>query len=153
MQPDEVFNVLVLSVVKHSYIARAIAEHPRYQLVAVADESQQPDWIHERNKKFAAEFNIPYSTDIHATIKEKNIDIAVISSEVERHCELSLIAANAGLHIIQDKPMSNNLSECNLVVETVKRIQVKFLMWNRNFLPAVIQAKNAVQNGHIGNVF
>ena len=78
--------------------------------------------------------------------------VAVISSEAERHCDLSVRAANAGLHVVQDKPMSTSLSECDRVVEAVARNQVKFMMWNRNFLPALVQAKQLVSTGRIGRV-
>ena len=61
-------------------------------------------------------------------------------------------ATDAGLHVIADKPMSTRLSECDRLVEAVQRNKVKFLLWNRNFLPAVIQAKEAVQSGVIGEL-
>jgi len=46
--------------------------------------------------------------------------------------------------------MSTRLSECDRLVEAVERNRVKFLLWNRNMLPAVIQAKEVVQSGAIG---
>ena len=39
-RPDP-FRVLVLSVVKHDYIARGVASHPRCELAAVADDRDQ----------------------------------------------------------------------------------------------------------------
>ena len=52
------FNVGVLSVVKHDYLPRAIAAHPRFNLSFVTDETSRPKWTHERNQKFADEFEI-----------------------------------------------------------------------------------------------
>jgi predicted dehydrogenase len=153
MSPKKTFKVLALSLVKHSYIVRALIEHPRYELVAVADDSDQADWIHTRNQSYADEFNIPYLKNIEEAISTYDIDVAVVSSEIERHCELSVIAANYGVHVIQDKPMSMSVTECDRVVEAVKRNNVKFMMWNRNFLPAVLQAHNIIQSGDIGDVY
>ena len=45
-RPDPI-RVLVLSVVKHDYVARGVASHPGFELVVVADDANQPDWVHE----------------------------------------------------------------------------------------------------------
>lgn len=133
------FRCAVLSVVKHAYVPRGVAAHPRFELAVVADDPDRPDWTHERNQKFADEFQVPYVRDIEKAIADYGVQVAVVSSEAERHCDLSMRAANAGLHVVQDKPMSNRLAECDRLVEAVERNRVRFLMWNRNFLPAVVQ--------------
>jgi predicted dehydrogenase len=153
MSQSDPIRVLVLSVVKHDYIARGVASHPRFELTVVADDADQPNWVHERNDKFAREYGIPYVPDVARAIAEYNVHMAIVSSEAERHCDLSVRAAEAGLHVIQDKPMSNSLSECDRVVEAVERNHVKFLMWNRNCLPALIEAKQVIQRGDIGEPY
>jgi predicted dehydrogenase len=147
------FRCAVLSAVKHDYIPRAVAAHPRFELAVVADDSDRPDWTHERNQKLADEFGIPYVRDVEKALAEHNVQVAVVSSEAERHAQLSVRAANAGLHVIQDKPMSNRLAECDRVVEAVERNRVKFLMWNRNCLPALLQARETIASGAIGRPF
>src|SRR6185369_16268993 len=91
-----------------------------------------------------------YVRDVNRAVTEYGARVAVVSSEAERHCDLSVRAANAGLHVIQDKPMSNRLSECDRVIEAVERNRVRFLMWNRNFLPAVLHARDILASGAIG---
>ncbi len=152
MPHHKTIGVLVLSVVKHDYIARGVALHPRFELVVVADDASQPDWIHQRNKTFAVEHGIPYVADIERAIAEYDVQVAVVSSEAERHCELSVRAAEAGLHVVQDKPMSNRLAECDRVVDAVERNDVKFLMWNRSLIPALQQAKKVIQQGGLGEI-
>lgn len=144
------FRVAALSVVKHDYVARGVASHPRFELVVVADDPSVPDWVHERNQQFADEKQIPYLRDVERALKEFRGDVAVVSSEAERHCDLSVRAANLGVHVIQDKPMSTRLSECDRLVEAVERNRVKFLLWNRNMLPAVIHAREIIERGEIG---
>ncbi len=144
------FRCAVLSVAKHDYVARGVAAHPRFDLAVVADDPDQPDWIHERNQEFAEEFGVPYVRDVEGAIAEHQTRVAVVSPEAERHCDLSVRAANRGLHIVQDKPMSNRLSECDRLVEAVERNGVKFLMWNRSFLPAVLHARDQIAAGVIG---
>ena len=147
------FRFVALSVVKHAYVPVAMAAHPRFEPVVVADDPDQPDWVHERNQKFADDYNILYVRDVERAIADYNVQVAVVSSEAERHCDLSVRAADAGLHIVQDKPMSNRVSECDRVVEAVERNRVKFLLWNRNCLPALIQAKQVLESGRIGEPY
>lgn len=146
------FRALVLSVVKHDYIALAVAAHPRFELVAVADDPHQPEWVHERNREFAERFDIPYLKDLQRAVREYGPSVAIVSSQAERHCELAVQAALAGLHVIVDKPMSTRLGECNRLVDAVEATGVKCLVWNRNFLPALVQAKSTVQSGAIGEL-
>jgi len=146
------FRCAVLSVVKHAYVPRGVAAHPRFDLAVVADDATAPDWAHQRNQEFADEIGIPYVQDVDRAVADYDVQVAVVSSEAERHCDLSVRAAAAGLHVVQDKPMSNRLSECDRVVDEVERRGVKFLMWNRNFLPAVVHAREMIDAGQIGDV-
>ncbi len=146
-------RVAVLSVVKHAYIPHGVASHPRFDLAVVADDANQPEWVHRRNEAFARDQGIPYVCDVERAIAEYEVQVAVVSSEAERHCQLSVRAAESGLHVIQDKPMSNRLSECDRVVDAVARNKVKFLMWNRNFLPAVVQARQVLAAGELGDPY
>jgi predicted dehydrogenase len=144
------FRCAVLSVVKHAYVPRGVASHPRFELAVVADDPDRPDWAHERNQKFADEFGIPYVRDVEEAIAGHGVQVAVVSSEAERHGDLSVRAANAGLHVVQDKPMSTRLAQCDRVVEAVERNRVRFLLWNRNFLPALLHARDTIAAGAIG---
>ena len=150
---SDIYRVGVLSVVKHDYLPNGLKLHPRLQIVVVADDADQPEWVHERNEKYAHENGVPYVQDVEKAIADYNVQIAAISSQAERHCDLSVRAAEAGCHIVQDKPMSTRVSECDRVVEAVERKGVKFLMWNRSFLPAVIEAREAIREGIVGEPY
>ena len=73
------FNVGVLSVVKHDYLPRAIAAHPRFNLSFVTDEISRPQWTHERNQKFADEFEIPYIKDTNKLFQPIKIIAEILS--------------------------------------------------------------------------
>ena len=144
------FRFAILSVVKHEYVPLGVAAHPRFEPVVVADDADQEGWVHERNEQMAKDFGVPYVRDVEKAIADYGVQVAVVSSQAERHCDLSVRAANAGLHVVQDKPMSTKLSECDRVVEAVERNGVKFMMWNRNFMPALVQTRDAIESGAIG---
>ncbi len=144
------FRFAALSAVKHGYVPMGVAAHPRFTPAVVADDADQGDWVHERNQQLADELGVPYVKDVEKAIADYDVQVAVISSQAERHCDLSVRAAEAGLHIVQDKPMSTAVSECDRVIEAVERNYVKFMMWNRNFMPALLQAREAVRSGAVG---
>ena len=147
------FRVAVLSAVKHAYVPLGVAAHPRFEPVVVADDAAQPEWAHERNEELARDLGIPYVRDVEKAIADFDVQVAVVSSQAERHCDLSARAANAGLHVVQDKPMSTKVSECDRVVEAVERNGVKFMMWNRDFEPSILQARDTIESGAIGSLY
>jgi predicted dehydrogenase len=141
-----------LSVVKHDYVALGMISHPRFELAVVADDPQVPPWAHERNQQFADEQGVPYVRDVERALSEHDVQVAIVSSEAGRHCDLSIRAALAGKHVVQDKPLSTKRGECDRLVEAVEKSGVRFLMWNRNFMPAVLHAREQVASAAIGRV-
>jgi len=150
MSSSSTFRVAMLSAVKHGYVPLGVAAHPRFTPAVVADDADQGDWVHERNQDLADELGVPYVKDVERALSDYDVQVAVVSSQAERHCDLSVRAAEAGLHVIQDKPMSTAVSECDRVVEAVERNDVRFMMWSRNFMPAMLQAREAVRSGAVG---
>lgn len=148
----EIFRVLVLSVVKHAYLPDAVAAHPRFELVAVADDADRPEWTHQRNQLYADGRSIPYVRDVERALREHPCDVVVVSSEAERHCDLAMRAVAAGKHIVVDKPLSPNVRECDALVTAVERHGVKSLVWNRNFVPALLECRRILEQGALGPV-
>ncbi len=144
------YRCAVLSAVKHDYVARGMASHPRCELTVVADDPQVPNWAHERNQQFADAFSIPYVRDVDRALAEFDVQVAIISPEAERHCGLSIRAARAGKHIVQDKPFATRREDAGALVAAVEQAGVKFLMWNRNCFPAVLHAGELIAAGAIG---
>ena len=58
MSSNRVFRSAVLSVVKHDYVPKGMFSHARLAPVVVADDAEQPEWVHERNQKFADEYTV-----------------------------------------------------------------------------------------------
>jgi predicted dehydrogenase len=146
------FRCAVLGVLKHDYVPRGLTSHPRFEVVVVADDPHIPTWAHERNQQFADEYRVPYVRDVERALRDFDVQVAIVSPEAERHCDLSIRAALAGKHVVQDKPLSTRRSECDRLVEAVERSGVRFLMWNRNFMPAVRHAYQQVASGAVGRV-
>lgn len=149
---SNVIRVGILGMVKHDYIPNAFANHPRFKIVCVADDSDRPHWTHERNQSYASKLNIPYLKDPEEAFVMYSLDAAIICSEAERHCNLAIRAAQAGLHLVIDKPLSTHLDQCDKLIDVINKSGVCSLVWNRNFLPSVLQAKSIIEKGDIGSL-
>ena len=90
------FRTAVVSVVKHDYVPNGIFSHSRFAPVVVTDDKDQPEWVHERNQEYADQYEVPYEPGIEDALKRHEIDVAVVSPEAERHCDLSIRSANLG---------------------------------------------------------
>ena len=146
------YRTAALSVVKHEYIPTAVAAHPDFDIVVVADDEDRPDWTHQRNVLLAEQLGVPYVPDVERAIRDFDVEVAVISSEAERHCDLAVRAALAGVDLIVDKPLSTSLAECDRLLQTVRAQGTKSLVWSRNFLPALLQAREVVERGDLGRI-
>ena len=150
MSAPEPLRVLVMGAVKHDYILHGMAAHPRYELLAVTDDEAAPDWAHARNAATAAALGLSYFPGVSAALDRFQPQVACVTPEVPRHAALTVQAAEAGLHIVQDKPLALSLADCDRIVAAVERAGVRFLMWSRNTFPAIRQAKAVLAAGDIG---
>lgn len=147
------FRCAALGATKHDYVARGVAAHPRFELAVVADDPGAPGWAHERNQQLADAFQVPYVRDVERALRDHDVQVAVVSPEAERHCELSTRAAALGMHVVQDKPLATRRGDADRLLDAVTRAGVRFLMWNRNFLPALVQARQQIASGALGEVY
>src|SRR5699024_3383523 len=69
----------------------------------------------EKGKKFAEENGCSYISDIESILTDKSIDVIDICTPTFTHEELVIKSANAGKHILCEKPIS-------LTIESVDRM-------------------------------
>ncbi len=150
MSASDVLRVVVFSGCGHAVIAQTLAVHPGFEVVAVADDDHLPDQQHRRNERLARSLHVPYCRDVAAAVRQFRPQVACVSPEIERHADLSVQAATAGLHIIQDKPLAASVEECDRIVAAVKRADVRFALWNRNTFPAIEHTRRLLAAGAIG---
>ena len=150
MGAPDVLRVVVFSGCGHGVIAQTLAVHPRFEVVAVADDDAIPDQMHQRNKTMARSLGVPYIRDVAAAIQRFQPHVACVSPETARNADLSVRAADAGLHIIQDKPMAASVEECDRIIAAVEQAEVRFSLWNRNTFPTIRHARRLLTAGTIG---
>ncbi len=94
----------------------------------------------------------PYS-DLDAFLRS-DIDAVLLAVPHFLHARMTKIVAEAGKHVLCEKPMATTLEECDSMMADTRKAGVKLMIAeNHRFLPAHAVIKDAVERGLIGDVF
>lgn len=113
------------------------------------------DYDLEKAKKLADEFYISdYCTDHNEAVSRDDVDIVIVGTNDQTHCEATIAALKAGKHVLCEKPMALHREECNKMVEAADEAG-KLLMVGQvcRCTPAFIKAKQMLEEGVIGELF
>jgi len=122
---------------------------PEAEVVAVYARNQ------EKAKEFAAKHQIlKWYTDVDTLIKESDCDIVDICLPNFLHADACIKAANAGKHIIIEKPLAVTLEEADAMIDACKKANVK-LMYAEElcFAPKYERVRQLVKEGAVGDVY
>ncbi len=93
-------------------------------------------------------------TDWRRVIERKDIDVVDVSSPGNLHAPMAIAAAQAGKHVICEKPLANTLPDAKKMLQAVQRAGVKhMIMHNYRKIPAVALAKKMIEDGRLGDVY
>jgi myo-inositol 2-dehydrogenase/D-chiro-inositol 1-dehydrogenase/scyllo-inositol 2-dehydrogenase (NAD+) len=118
------------------------------KLVAMVDADLQTA------KAAAAELEITTAYGHYEEALQNNaVDAVVIVTPTKFHKEVAIAAAQAGKHILCEKPMAMNATECEAMIKAVKEAGIKFqLGFMRRYDSSFQYAKQQIESGAIGNV-
>ena len=86
-------------------------------------------------------------------IESEEIDLIDICTPNDLHLPVAVAAANAGKHILCEKPIARNVHEAQEMYDTAKKAGVVHMMiFNYRFVPAIALAKHLISEGRIGEV-
>ena len=128
--------------------AEAIRHLPGAALVAVCarDASRAGD--------FAARFGAAPYTDYEKFLAHPGLRLVSICTPSGTHAELGIEAAEAGKHVLVEKPIEIDLDRADALIEACDRRGVKLgVIFQSRFLPAVQAIKRTVEEGKLGRLF
>jgi UDP-N-acetyl-2-amino-2-deoxyglucuronate dehydrogenase len=130
-----------------SWHAGAIAEIDGAVLKGVTDLNENA------RKSFAEKYNAKAFNSVEDLLSCNEIDIISVCTPSGLHAPLAIQCANAGKHIIIEKPMALNLKEAIDMIEACERNNVKMAVISQlRFSKAVKQLKAAVDKGLLGKI-
>lgn len=108
----------------------------------------------KRVKAFASRWKIPETTtDVDALIARYDIDLYVIALPNEAHLPVSLALSKARRHQVCTKPLARNRVEARQMLQAARKSgKLHGYAETEVFAPAVVKARETIENGGIGKV-
>ena len=108
----------------------------------------------EKAEDFAARHGAKraYHT-VEGLLADDEINAVYIATPPYLHCEQTILTAEAGKHVLCEKPMGMNVAECQQMVDACRENNVTLtIAYYRPFFPNIIKMKELMQAGAIGGV-
>jgi predicted dehydrogenase len=119
------------------------------KLAAIAGRSEAK--VREAAKRYG--FAKAY-TDWRAMLDDPEVQVFDNAGPNDLHAEPNIAAAQAGKHVISEKPLGRNAEECKRMWEAVKKAKVKHqVAFNYRFVPAVRLIRNLIDAGKLGRIY
>jgi predicted dehydrogenase len=96
-------------------LATALKESQDGELISVGSRDL------ERARAFAAEFDVPHHHDYERVVEDAEVDVVYVATHHPLHREWAVRAADAGKHLLCEKPMAVNHADAELIVEAARR--------------------------------
>ncbi len=131
------------------------AHLPAYKKVTNAKVMAIADLDIERAKKAAESFGIPhYYGSVAEMLANEDIDAVDICTWNSAHSVVAIEAANAGKHVLCEKPLTVSVEEARKIEKAVKDNGVKFMLAvPGRFGNANKYIRNLLDNGELGEVY
>lgn len=124
----------------------SVLEIPEVKLVAVADVVKEK--AEEAAERFGAK---AYYTDYRRLLKREDVDVVDICTPPYLHREHVVAAAEAGKHIICEKPLCTTLTDADKIIRAVRKAGVKLTVdFMFRFHRLYRKVKQTIDNGSIG---
>lgn len=126
-----------------------IKRNPFAELVAVADSNENL-----RNEATTL-YDVPFYSSLESLLQaEKDIQVINICTPNGLHAPLSMMALDAGAHVVCEKPMGLTKAECEQVI--YKSLQVSkqvFCVMQNRYSPPTAWLKSVIEQQLMGQIF
>jgi predicted dehydrogenase len=132
---------------EHLHLPR-LAGIPQVRLVAIVSRNK------DRAKLLARQFGVEaYYTDLDQALKREDVQIIDVNVPTFLHKENVIRSAEAGKHVLCEKPMAGTLEQANEMIEAVKNAGTKLMIGHvLRFVPEYLKAKELADTGYLGDV-
>jgi len=130
----------------HQYgYANGIETLPDVEIAAIWDDNT------ERGTAAAERYQVPFVADIDAFLA-REMDGVIVCTENVRHAEYAIKAAQAGKHVLCEKPIATSVADAEAIVAACQEAGVKLqTAFPVRYFPSTIALRDAVRSGAIGN--
>jgi len=130
----------------------------RFAREALAHTNQVITAVGSRNAARAGAFAHEYGVDraygdYRALVEDPEVDVLYVATPHSEHRAGALLALEAGKSVLVEKPLTRNAAEARELIDAASDQGVFLMeaMWSR-FLPHIIEVKEALERGVVGDV-
>ncbi|MEK4528963.1 Gfo/Idh/MocA family oxidoreductase [Paenibacillus sp. FSL H8-0104] len=123
------------------------AANENVELVAFADP------IVERAEKMAETYGGKAYSSYEELLANETVDAVSVCTPNYLHAPMAIAAANAGKHVLVEKPMAVSTEEGEQMIEAAKKNGVYLMVGhNQRLMPPHVKAKEILESGKLGKV-
>lgn len=136
----------IIGTGKVSHIhARALAALEESEFVAVCSRDAT------RAATFAQQYRVQPYTDITTMIRAARVQAVIVCTPHPAHTAPALQAAQAGAHVLVEKPLAVSLKDCDAIIAAARAARVKLgVVSQRRWYPPAQRVRAAIDAGKIG---
>jgi UDP-N-acetyl-2-amino-2-deoxyglucuronate dehydrogenase len=111
------------------------------------------DLREDRGRALADRFGAGWMADYKEAIRREDVEVVSVCLPTALHLEVATAAAEAGKHVVVEKPIELNVARARQLIEVCRRNGVKLAtIFNRRFVYGTRRAREVVQRGDLGRV-
>src|SRR5580704_7935432 len=129
--------------------ARALADVPDTKLVALVSRNRASA------QKMADELGLHCDlvTDLATVLARQDVHLVIVTTPSGAHMEPAVAAANAGKHVVVEKPLEITLERCDRIIDACLKNRVQLCtIFPSRFGDANLRLKAAVDGGRFGRL-
>ncbi|PBB52933.1 MULTISPECIES: Gfo/Idh/MocA family oxidoreductase [Mesorhizobium] len=142
------WGLLGASNIAKEWLHTSISKHPDCEVVSVYSRDQQ------RAAAYAQDLGLQrYFTQISAFLADPELDAVYISTTNEKHRDEAIAAANAGKHILCEKPLALNVEDAQAMIDAAQAAGV-VLATNHHLrnMETHRAIKDVIKSGQLGHI-
>lgn len=141
------FGIVGLGSISNIH-ARAIQETKGAKLAGVLSSNAS------RAGEFASRYGCKTYDQVELFLASPDIDIVVIGTPSSTHADIGIQAAQAGKHVVVEKPIDISLEKADALIQACRSHNVTCSVVSQHrFDDAIVKLKEAVQQGKLGKLY
>lgn len=125
--------------------ARVYSTSPLSELIAICDLDE------DRGKRLANRYGATYYRTCADMVRDPRIDAVGIATPDFAHREPIITCANAGKHILVEKPLATTAEDLDAIVDAVRKNGIRLMVdFHTRWSPPLCAVKDSIDRGEIG---
>lgn len=107
----------------------------------------------EKGKAKAEQFGCKTYDSVETLLADSSIDAVFVLTNMETHCEYTVQAAEAGKHVLVEKPAASSIAELEQMQAAIQKAAVKCMpVHNYIYEPGIERTKAMIETGKLGDI-